>query len=64
MVDASPRVEDERAPLVRVAGLRVALAIPLADVLVLEQLADLRQREARVVAQVRMNWRRSRSESS
>ena len=30
----------------------IALAIPLADVLVLEQLADLREREARVVTQV------------
>ena len=51
VVDPGARVQDERAPLVRVAGRLEALAIALAGVLVLEQLADLGEREAGVVAQ-------------
>ena len=63
-VDPLPSVEQERAPLVRIAGLPEPLAVALARGLVLEQLADLREREARVVAQAADERSRSRSEAS
>ena len=51
VVGAGAGFEEERAPLVAVAGLAEALAVALARGVVLEQLADLREREAGVVAQ-------------
>ena len=50
-VDPGPRVEDERSSLVGIAGLAEPLAIALARPVVLEKLADLREREAGVVAE-------------
>src|SRR3954447_5849722 len=52
VVDAALRIDDERAPFIRVARLPEPLAVPFARVLVLEQLADLRERESGVVAKV------------
>src|SRR5690349_7597699 len=51
-LDPVPRVIDEGAPLRRVMRRSEALAIALAGRLVLEQLADLGKREARLVAQL------------
>src|SRR4051812_22558699 len=44
-------LDDEVSTLVGIAGLAVALAVALAGGIVLEQLADLGEREAGVVAQ-------------
>ena len=53
VLDPRAGFEDERAPLVGVAGLAEALAVALARRLVLEQLADLGEREPGVVAEAR-----------
>ena len=50
-IDPVARVEDQRAPFFGVLGRLEAFAIALAREFVLEQLADLRQREPGVVAQ-------------
>ena len=51
MRSAGAGLEQELSALVAIPGLAVALAIALARSVVLEKLADLRQREPGIVAQ-------------